>query len=375
MTIADAGQKAWGFQLTARVAGNATTPAGSFASATSDTLVLCADATASINTELELDFGGPQNCPSNQPLAYIEHSLSGYRHLYGQSTGTYQFDWTPPATSVGNITIYVAGNAANGDDQVTGDHIYTATYTLTPAAGGGSPPTVTGVVNYPSGQPGVVPGSFVSIYGSNFAPAGFYDDLSKSIINGQLPMSLDGVTVSIGGKPAYIIAITAGQINVQAPDVGSGSVAITVGTSNGTSAPFSTTSQQFSPGILPLTSRYALVSRASDYKLIADPAAVAGSVAAQPGDVLILWCSGLGPVTPVVPAGTEPTTLATAVTAPTVTVGGVGVTVVYAALSQYAGLYQVAIQLPASMSGGDLPIVVNQPGAQSPSSVYINVAQ
>ena len=38
----------------------------------------------------------------------------------------YEFDWTPPATAVGNITIYVAGNAANGNGNEQGDHIYTA---------------------------------------------------------------------------------------------------------------------------------------------------------------------------------------------------------------------------------------------------------
>ena len=49
---------------------------------------------------------------------------------------------------------------ANGNE--TGDHIYTASYTLTPAAAG-SGPTIDadGVVSGASFQPGIVPGSWL----------------------------------------------------------------------------------------------------------------------------------------------------------------------------------------------------------------------
>jgi hypothetical protein len=76
-------------------------------------------------------------CPASTPLAYIEHTLAGYNATQ-PNPGTYSFDWTPPASDVGSITIYVAANAANGDLQSTGDHIYTATYTL--SSGGSAPP-------------------------------------------------------------------------------------------------------------------------------------------------------------------------------------------------------------------------------------------
>ena len=35
-------------------------------------------------------------------------------------------------------------------------------------------------------------------------------------MNGRLPTTLDGISVSVGGKPAYLYAVTPGQINVQA---------------------------------------------------------------------------------------------------------------------------------------------------------------
>ena len=118
----------------------------------------------------------------------------------------------------------------------TGDHIYTASYTLTPAAAG-SGPTIDadGVVSGASFQPGIVPGSWLTIKGSNLSPVAS-DTWDKAIVNGNLPTSLDGVSVSVGGKPAYVYFISPGQINVQAPDVGAGPVPVTVTTPSGTSA-------------------------------------------------------------------------------------------------------------------------------------------
>ena len=111
-------------------------------------------------------------------------------------------------------------------------------------------PVVNGVVNAAGGQPGIASGAFVSIYGSNFTPLP-YDDWSKSINKGQLPTELDRVHVTIGGKLAYIYAITPGQINVQAPDLGNGPAAVVVTTDFGSSTPFATNCQLYSPAFFP----------------------------------------------------------------------------------------------------------------------------
>ena len=59
-------------------------------------------------------------------------------------------------------------------------------------------------------------------------------------------------------------------------------------------------------------------------------------------------------------------------TMPTVTVNGANVTVLAAAL-RFAGLYQVNIQLPASLATGDLPIKIIQGSFQSPNGILINI--
>jgi len=100
------------------------------------------------------------------------------------------------------------------------------------------PASISTVAGAAGGQAGVVPNSWVSIYGSNFTPANFVDVWDNSIVNGQLPTKLDGVSVSIGGQPAYVNFISSGQINVVAPNVGFGTMPVIVTTSGGVSQSF-----------------------------------------------------------------------------------------------------------------------------------------
>jgi uncharacterized protein (TIGR03437 family) len=59
-----------------------------------------------------------------------------------------------------------------------------------------------------------------------------------------------------------------------------------------------------------------------------------------------------------------------------VTVGGEQATVYGAALAPgYAGLYQIAIQIPASLANGDYPVVATINGVSSPSTTMFTVQQ
>ncbi len=381
VTIADPAttQRAWGFQLTARTASNSNTLAGTFASTDPNTLLMCAP--SSFFSELQVDYaaGKTQTCPSSMPLQYIEHSLAGYTATRGQTgSGTFQFDWTPPSTSVGNIVFYVAGNAANGDLTVNGDHIYATTFTVTPAAASTKPAiSANGVVNGASFVAGIVPGSFASIFGTNLASTTTGKDWAGSITNGQLPTQIDGVSVSVGGKPAYIAYIRQDQINIQVPDAGVGPMQVTITNSGGTSDPVTVTSQQFGPAFFLTGGKYAVAQHYPDYGYSANPSVVPGAVAAKPGDILILWGAGFGPTNPAVPAGEVPPPTGPSVTgggvSVAVTVGGVNARLISAVLSPYAADYQIAIQLPSTLPNGDVPIKASICSYQSPDNVYIYV--
>ncbi len=53
---------------------------------------------------------------------YIEHTSSG-TFINQQGGASWTFNWTAPATNVGPVTFYVAGNQANNDGNTSGDFI------------------------------------------------------------------------------------------------------------------------------------------------------------------------------------------------------------------------------------------------------------
>jgi uncharacterized protein (TIGR03437 family) len=365
ITVSDEAQRRFGFQITARLASDATTQAGSFTAVGGETQVLCS----------QRPFTAQQRapCPANLPLQYAEHTSEGSR----SGRNRYEVDWTAPATDVGPITFYLAGNAANGNGTNTGDRIYTRTFTLTPSTGGGGGPlpTITSVVNGASFQPGIAAGSWVTIRGTNLAPA-TRTWRTDEIVNGRLPTSLDGVSVRINNRDAAVYFISPTQLNVQAPSDGAaGDVQVTVTTPAGTSAPGTATLQAFAPAFFLWQERFAVATR-PDFTWIGPPNLFPGQTTtpARPGEVVILWGTGFGATAPEVLSGTTVTGAPTVTNNPTVRMGGAGVEFLGAALSPgSAGLYQIAVRVPDSAPDGDLPVVAELGGFRSPDNVFITV--
>ena len=237
-------------------------------------------------------------------------------------------------------------------------------------------PVIGSVVNGASFKPGVTANALATIQGTNLAPV--TDNWNNALASGQLPTSLDGVTVMFSGKPAYLTYISPTQINLIVPDVSAGNVGVVV-TNNGITPTglFNTPSSLNGPAFFAWPGNQAVATR-QDYSYAAKNGTFPGlaTIAAKPGDVLILWGTGFGPTNPATPVGIpvpgDKTYSATA--APTITVNNVQATVYGAALaSGFAGLYQVAIQVPASIADGDWPIVATVGGVASPSGVVLSV--
>jgi uncharacterized protein (TIGR03437 family) len=239
-------------------------------------------------------------------------------------------------------------------------------------------PTIdaTGVVNGASFQPGIVPGSWLTIKGTNLSPVA-QDTWDKAIANGSLPTSLDGVTVTVGSQQAFVQFVSPGQINVQAPDVGTGPVPVTVTTAGGTSVAVTANVVAQSPAFFLWPLNQAVATRNSDASFAVKDGTFPGSttVAAKPGDVLILWGTGFGPTTPPVAAGIQvPSDKIYSASPVSVKIGTADAQVFGAALSPgFAGLYQVAIQVPAGMADGDYPLTATVSGATSPDGVILSV--
>jgi uncharacterized protein (TIGR03437 family) len=243
----------------------------------------------------------------------------------------------------------------------------------------GVTPTINGVVSGASYVPGIQAGSWVTIYGSglaNVADPGV-SGLAAEIANGFLPTSLDGVSVTINSKNAYVAYISREQINVQAPDDSAqGPVSVVVTNHSAVSAPFTASLQATAPGLFQFgATNYAVVTRYPDYAPIGNPSVVSGTVAAKPGDILTLWATGLGPTQPPAAAGKVVTASAPTASPVTVTVGNTSVNVIGAATTPNSvGLYQINIQLPQSIGSGDQPVVATVAGFQSPTGVNLYIA-
>lgn len=82
------------------------------------------------------------------------------------------------------------------------------------------------------------PGSFIEIYGSNLAAEGVSRQWSAAdFTDGSAPRSLEGVSVTVDGKPAYVSFVSPTQVNVQVPaDVSVGRAVPVAVTVNGQAA-------------------------------------------------------------------------------------------------------------------------------------------
>jgi uncharacterized protein (TIGR03437 family) len=232
-----------------------------------------------------------------------------------------------------------------------------------------------GLLNGASFQAGIVPGSWITIYGTNLSSE--TDNWISSIVNGKLPTSLDNVKVSVGGEPAYISYISSTQIDAVAPNVATGPVEVKVTNLGGTSAAVTTTAQAVQPAFFQWPGSYA-VATTLQYTLAVKNGTFPSltTTPAKPGEVIVLWGTGFGPTSPPAPAGIEAPSSPTYYTANTVTVtvGGKTATVYSAVLAPgFAGLYQVAIQIPASLANGDYAVVAAISDAQSPQTTLITV--
>jgi len=241
------------------------------------------------------------------------------------------------------------------------------------------PPAITSVFNGASYLPGIEAGSWAMIQGTNLAntyPGRTWT--ASEVVNGNLPTSLDGVTVTIDGKAAFVYYISPTQINVQVPsDSVVGTVNVVVTNNGDKSAPAPAQLEAVAPAFFTyLGTNYALASRLPDYALLGDPVVVPGTVAAKPGDTLVLWGTGFGATNPAVPAGTTVTGAPAVLTGPTVTVGGIAAQVLSAVLTAgSAGVYQVTIQLPATVPTGAVAVQASVGGVQTQAGPLLFVSK
>ena len=224
--------------------------------------------------------------------------------------------------------------------------------------------TVSGFGGFPS----ATAGSFIEIYGSNLGgevSRGWSDTDFKA---GKAPTTLETISVTIGGQAAYVNFVSKNQVNVQVPTgVATGSVPVIVSRDGQQSAAMQLTYKALAPGLLaPVSFRvgskqYVAALHANSSTFVST-AAITGfpDAPAAPGETLIFFGVGFGPVTgPTPTAGTVVTGQTALANALDFKIGGNKAQVSYAGLAPgLVGLYQFNVTVPANSAAGDLPVEV-----------------
>jgi uncharacterized protein (TIGR03437 family) len=141
---------------------------------------------------------------------YIEHTSAGVTPN-GTDQNSWTFTWRAPAQSVGRVTFYVAGNAANGNNANSGDFIYTINQSVQPV----TTTQIVTVVNAASFDQGRVltPDAIAAAFGSFVTQ----DNQAYSATSIPLPTTLGGVRVRVGNADAGLFFVAPSQINFRVP--------------------------------------------------------------------------------------------------------------------------------------------------------------
>ena len=363
--------KRWGFELTARLAGDETKIAGTL-SATSAVQVRCDDGSF---------LGAQAPCTAGQ-LEFASHNSTSTAQSKA-NFNTWDVEWTPPATDVGEVVFYAAGNAANNSQNNQGDWIYTTSARIS-SCGLSARPQITGILNGASFVAGGSQNAMVSVFGSGFAAAGQARSAALSDFDDlDFPTELGCLAVEIGGKRAPISFVNDRQINAQVPVNAVGPVEVRVIANPGRPNEIRGNSEnmtltQTSPAFFVFGTTQSIAALfPNSTQAVADPAVVPGGRAAKPGEVVTLYGTGFGATSKNLDAGKVASEASEILDRITVTIGGVilaGFDVTYAGLSpgSISGLYQFNVKVPV-VPDGNTPVSIDIAGAKTQTGAFIPV--
>ncbi len=227
------------------------------------------------------------------------------------------------------------------------------------------------------------PGSWIEIYGANLSQTTrgwtLADFTGTGSPGNTAPTSLDGVSVTIGGKPAFIDYISPGQINALiSSDTPTGTQQVIVKSGQDGSAAYNLTVNPTQAGLLAppnfnIGGTQYVVAIFTDGAFALPTGAIAGlnSRPAKPGDVLTLYGVGFGPVSPNIPAGQLVQQLNTLSLPLQLSIGGIPATPLYDGLApDFTGLYQFNVTMPAA-AAGNAALTFTLNGVSGTQTLYV----
>jgi len=239
-------------------------------------------------------------------------------------------------------------------------------------------PLVSLVANAEGEVTTIAPNSWAEIKGSRLAPAGdsrIWRD--SDFVNNRMPSQLDGVSVTVNGRSAYVYYISPTQINILTPiDALPAETQIVVSNNGSASAQFTALAQPLAPSFFVFGdgSHVAAVHLDGTGNLVGPASfSVPGYTfsPAKPGETISVYANGFGATSIPVVAGST-TQGGTLSPLPVITVAGRNAIVIFAGLV-FPGEFLFNLTLPNTLPEGDLTIKATYGGASTQSGTLLTV--
>jgi uncharacterized protein (TIGR03437 family) len=208
------------------------------------------------------------------------------------------------------------------------------------------------------------PGELVSIFGVKLSDG---IELASAL---PLKTQMQGGLLALGGRPLPLVYTSPNQVNAMLP------YGLTPGTpyqliatrGNRLSVPQPVTVVAAEPAIFSIDSSGKGQGDVFVYRSATEQILAAPGQPAKAGDILIIYCAGLGSVNPLIDAGVAVDRLIQTANPIGLTIGGVQAQVLFSGLTGgLTGLYQVNAMMPDGVSPGDaVPVVLTLGSVSSP---------
>ena len=209
------------------------------------------------------------------------------------------------------------------------------------------------------------PGSYIAIFGSRLSTG------QNSATRLPLPTTLGDTTVAIAGQPVPLLFAGDSQINGVLPYGIATNTKLQIALTRGNmlTVPEPLTIAAAAPGIFTKSANG--IGQGHIYMAAVDGTLTLADAAhpLKAQDAAVIYCTGLGEVTPTVSAGAPgPIPPATTNNKVTVSIGGIDAPVFFSGLAPgFAGVYQVNVIVPPGITpGSQVQVVMSAAGQSSP---------
>jgi uncharacterized protein (TIGR03437 family) len=240
-------------------------------------------------------------------------------------------------------------------------------------------PAIT-AIHTAGGFPDVAPNAWIEIKGANLAPpavgpAGMTWSGAPEFASGKMPAQLNGVSVKVNGKAAYIYYISANQINALTPlnlEAGPAAVVVTNGTAS--TAALKVTAAATAPSFLHFGASQHIAAIHADGSLLG-PASMSVPgypfSPARPGETIVLYATGFGLQDVVLEEGSAKQ-FGELPSMPLVRIGDTVAEVEFAGVVS-PGLYQINVVVPSTAANTENPVTAEYGGVATPAGSIIAV--